>query len=40
MRPEVKATSYGLVTVPLLFAFVPRTEYGLVSTGDVSLVIN
>jgi len=29
----------GLVTVPLLFAFVPRTEYGMVSQSAVGTVI-
>jgi drug/metabolite transporter (DMT)-like permease len=30
---------HGLVTVPLLFAFVPRSEYGLVSGSSLSIVL-
>lgn len=30
---------HGLITVPLLFAFVPRSEYGLVSGSALSIVI-
>lgn len=30
---------HGLVTVPLLFAFVPRSEYGLVSSSALGIVL-